>query len=405
MNLTKKQEEFLANRARYKFANWGRRSGKTTMFAYEALGTALSVDNARVTYYAPTVSDARDIAWGLFQEVFGQAVVKKNETLLELTILNKFGTTSLVVLRGWESVVIGEKGRGVENDLLIFDEVAFCRNFKEFWVKTLEPTLLTSKGRAVFASTPDGFNHWYSMCNEAQNNHNDFYSHATSYDNPFNDPVELQRIKESRTEDAFAQEYLADFRKTEGLVYKEFNRENHIFDDFTNKGQIIRRISSVDFGYKNPSAIYLIEVNYDNHYWISNEFYKTGKLNAELIEYIISMKTEAVYPDPAEPDRLKEMENAGLNVQEVSKDVEKGIDSVRNLFKTGRIHIHKECENLINELESYRYKEKRHGSNEPEDPIKENDHACDSIRYALYNIQPISYGEDENFSLYKTSYK
>lgn len=405
MNLTPKQEAFLASRARYKFANWGRRSGKTTMFAYEALGTALSIDNARVTYYAPTVSDARDIAWGLFQEVFGRAIVKKNETLLELTILNKFGTTSIVVLRGWESVVIGEKGRGVENDLLIFDEVAFCRNFKEFWVKTLEPTLLTSKGRAVFASTPDGFNHWYTMCNEAQNNPNDFYSHATSYDNPFNDPVELQRIKESRTEDAFAQEYLADFRKTEGLVYKEFNREKHLFDDFTNKGQIIRRISSVDFGYKNPSAIYLIEVNYDNHYWISNEFYKTGKLNAELIEYIISMKTEAVYPDPAEPDRLKEMENAGLNVQEVSKDVEKGIDSVRNLFKTGRIHIHKDCENLINELESYRYKEKRHGSNEPEDPIKENDHACDSIRYALYNIQPISYGEDENFSLYKTSYK
>ncbi len=40
----------------------------------------------------------------------------------------------------------------------------------------------------------------------------------TTYDNPFMPVDEVDRAKREITEDRFAQEYLADFRKTEGLV-------------------------------------------------------------------------------------------------------------------------------------------------------------------------------------------
>src|SRR3990167_6462908 len=94
--LTQKQEQAILSKARYKVLNFGRRSGKTTTLAYEALGTALTVPNAKITYYAQTFGDARDIAWDIFLQVFGQAVIKKNETLLEITVANLKGGTSKI---------------------------------------------------------------------------------------------------------------------------------------------------------------------------------------------------------------------------------------------------------------------------------------------------------------------
>jgi phage terminase large subunit len=80
----------------------------------------------------------------------------------------------------------------------------------------------------------------------------------------------------------------------------------------------------------------------------------------------------------------------GVNVREVIKgkdSIKSGINTVRALFKSNRLHIHKSCQNLISELETYSYPEKRPNSNEPEVPIKENDHALDALRYVLSNYQ------------------
>ena len=208
------------------------------------------------------------------------------------------------------------------------------------------------------------------------------------------------------TEDRFSQEFGADFRKTEGLVYKEFDRTKHVFQDTdliqpdgTERHGIIERMAGIDFGYTNPTAAVEIWRDSDDNYWVVSEWYKTGKTNAEVIEYVKTLKVNQVYPDPAEPDRIEEMERAGINVREVSKDVEKGIDSVRHLFKNGRLKIHHKCYNLIQELETYSYKERRPLQNEPEEPIKENDHALDALRYALYMQQPIAYVKPQKRSM------
>ena len=392
--LTPKQSEAILNKSRFKVLNWGRRSGKTTYFAYEALGTALTVDNAHVTYYAQTFGDARDIAWNIFLSIFGEAVLSKNETLLEIKLANLKGGTSLVSLKGWESVYQSGKGRGTENDLLLCDEVAFCRGFMEYFDKVLAPTILTTKGRAIFGSTPNGFNDFHALTGRALNNKDWFYSHATSYDNPANEAVEIDRIRAEISEDRFAQEYLADFRKLEGLVYKDFDRSRHIF---TEQPQVreINRILGVDFGWTNPTAILTIIVDYDNNYWIIGEKYKTQMdIDLEIIPYCQRERSNAVYPDPAEPDRIEKLKKAGLNCMEVSKDIEYGISSVQSLFKRNKIKIWAGCTNLIYELETYRYPDKKSNHNEPELPIKENDHLMDAMRYALYNTAPI---EDDSY--------
>jgi phage terminase large subunit len=63
--------------------------------------------------------------------------------------------------------------------------------------------------------------------------------------------------------------------------------------------------------------------------------------------------------------------------------IKNGINKVRELLKQGRLKINSACVNLIWELETYAYPEKRPDNPEPEIPIKENDHLLDAVRYVL----------------------
>ena len=172
----------------------------------------------------------------------------------------------------------------------------------------------------------------------------------------------------------------------EGLVYKQFDRDTHLFDQYTHRVPVMSVYVGVDFGFTNPTAIIRIEHDIDNHFWVTTEWYKREKLMPEIIEQAKIMKGNAYYPDPAEPDRIEEMRRAGINIHDVSKDLEAGIGTVQSLFKQNRLHIHKDCENLISELETYRYAEARPELNLPEEPVKENDHGLDALRYVLHMV-------------------
>lgn len=394
MELNLKQKEVIQSNCRYKMLNWGRRSGKSTVLTYEAFITLYTIDNALVSYYAPTASDARDIIWGMLQETFGKAIVKTNEVLLEMTIKNKFGGTSTLRLAGWEAVKNRDKGRGVENDLVILDECAFYPEFLDKFEKVIEPTLLTSKGRLIMASTPNGFNYFYDLYNKNINDEDWFVSHATSYDNPFNDPEELAKLKKNKDQDVFAQEYMADFRKVQGLVYKDFEREKHTYDGATATINKKQEIVGIDWGFVHPLVMLRIFVDQDGTFFIDEEFYQTGKTTEEAIDYLGSWKPVYIYPDCAEADRVHMLKQAGYYVKDVNKDVLSGIDRVVSLIRNNKLYINKRCVNTISEIESYCYDIKGNKEN----PVKENDDAMDAMRYALFMHQPAQ-AREKNFQI------
>jgi PBSX family phage terminase large subunit len=340
------------------------------------IARAVAEGKTKIAYIAPTYQQARDIAWEMLKKVFIGA--EFNESRLEIRISDR-----TVYLRGWEAV---ETLRGQKFDLLVIDEIAMMRNFWVNWQEIIRPTLTDTQGKVLFISTPKGFNHFYDLYN-LQDKDSDYKSfHFTSYDNPYLPVEELDKAKEELPEDRFAQEYLADFRKTEGLVYKEFNREKHVTSE-TPKN-IIDTILGIDFGYTNPAAIIPIGIDGDSHYWIGEEWYKSRQTTEQIAEQALLYRSTKCYPDPAEPDRIQILSKSGLNTREVSKDIVAGIDHIRELFKQGRIHIHPDCKNLIMELETYRYPDKKPDKNEQEKPVKENDHALDALRYALYTNKP-----------------
>jgi len=385
MLLTQSQIQIARDFHRFRVVNCGRRFGKTTEACEEIKGKALGKPT-RICYIAPTYQQARDIAWEQLKRELLPITIQANESRLELRTRTQSEGESIVFLRGWESV---ETLRGQQFDFLVIDEVASMRNFWMNWQEVLRPTLTDTKGEVLFISTPKGFNHFYDLYN-LEGKDKDYKSfHFTTYDNPYIPKEEVDKARLELTEDRFAQEYLADFRKTEGLVYKEFNRELHLFDKDV-QGELL---GGVDFGFTNPAAVLQIVKDKDATYWVKDEWYKTGRTEPQIAEYVASCKFNRVYPDPENPSAIEALNQKGIRIVEVVKgkdSVMSGVNRVREMFKSNRLKIHRSCINLISELETYSYPEKQGGHNPQENPVKENDHALDALRYVIMmdSMQP-----------------
>lgn len=379
MELSSHQATIVSDTHRFRVVNIGRRGGKTTLAVEEMKGLGFSRES-RICYIAPTYQQSRDIAWEALKKELQPITISINESRLEIRIRTQDRKESIYLLRGWESI---ETLRGQAFDFIVLDEVAMMRNFWMQWQEVIRPTLTDRKGQALFISTPKGFNHFYDLYN-LEGNDQDFKSfHFTTYDNPFIPKEEIDTARTQLTEDRFAQEYLADFRKTEGLVYKEFNRERHLYTEDIDGYE---HLAGLDFGFTHPCAVIRCEKDSQGRYFIQNEWYHSGKTEDEIGDYVLGQKFNKVYPDPENASAIEVLRRKGVNIRDVNKgkdSVKSGINVVRELFKQNRLFIHKRCVNLINELETYSYQEKKEGSDRDELPIKEHDDAVDAMRYVL----------------------
>jgi hypothetical protein len=254
----------------------------------------------------------------------------------------------------------------------------------------------------------------------------------TSYENPYIPKQEIDQAKKELTDDNFQQEYMADFRKYTGLVYKEFQREVHVIEGFTlpDEFQVYR---AIDFGSTNPTACLWIAVDGDDNWYVCDEHYETksgidyhaGSINAKRKTPIV-----ATYGDPSGAQWITEFAQRGIYITPANKEtgtnfnswVRFGIEKVSEKLKLtpGRVlsipsrisngpnipqsglpslFVFSSCTNLIKEFETYRWKEKSvtqaQDLNEPDVPEKANDHAMDALRYFAVSYKKSS-GEWDN---------
>lgn len=405
MELTPAQKIIARDNHRFRLLRCGRRFGKTTLAVEEIQAKAFSRTDQRIVYLAPTLGQARDLVWEAMKARYQPIILgEPNETRLEIRVRTQDKGISTIYLKGWEAI---ERLRGWRIDFIVLDEVREMKDWWPNWFNVIRPALTDTQGEGLFMSTPNGFDHFYDL-SLIEGKDADFKSfHFTTFDNPFIPRVEIEKARAELPSDAFEQEYMAEFRKKQGLVYKDFNRDIHLCDDLSLKDQVIENFAGIDFGYTNPAAVIFIKKDYLGHYWVMDEWYVKGKTDAEIAEYVSACKFDFVYPDPESPAAIKELSNKSVNVREVLKgkdSVTNGIDKVRNLFKQRRIHINKKCLNLINELETYSYPDKRPDKAEPELPIKEHDHAVDALRYAIMMNDYVTVESDEEFNLYGARY-
>ena len=190
------------------------------------------------------------------------------------------------------------------------------------------------------------------------------------------------------------QEIYGEFTGFEGQVYDNFRHADHIKTATKLVPKFKEMIIGIDFGFTNPTAIYVIGLDSDDRAYIIDEFYKKRYDIETIGQWLLARIADyplisAIYADPSEPMLINKLQSMGLNVIKANNKVMPGINFVYSMFeiqKDGmpRIFISSKCSSLIDEINAYRYAEIKEGRQQKEEPIKENDHACDAIRYALY---------------------
>jgi len=178
--------------------------------------------------------------------------------------------------------------------------------------------------------------------------------------------------------------------RAEGVIYKSFNEEKHVVNDFGISIQDYQQIIfGADANFAKPRAGLIIGIT-GKEYHIIDEFYKRETEVEQLIHWLEAnakgfMRRMNGYHDPSDPQSVMKINNGNmLSCDKAQNAVLPGIVAVQGLFQANKIIIHSRCVNLISELLSYAWKKGR----EDETPEKENDHLMDALRYAIYSNVP-----------------
>ena len=386
-NPHKNQNKLLDDGNRFKVIVCGRRFGKTTYAVNYLVEEALLNDGGHYFYVAPTYRQAKMIAWEMLMQACDklpkELIKRKHESELYVTL----GNDSRIDIKGADNP---DSLRGVGLNGIVMDEYADIK--PHLFQEIIRPALTDKKGWAIFIGTPRGFNHFHKLYEQAGTTEHWSRFKFTSYDNPHIDPDEIEQAKKEITEDKFAQEYMADFRKFEGLIYSLHGW--HTVSDMPEKADIT--IGGVDWGWENPSAIVIIKLR-DGVYTIVDEYYEKKKTTPELIERMQNLQRKwgvnRWYADSAEPDRIEEASRGtGLYVIPFEKrkgSVNAGIDHINQLLKENRLFVHEQCLHTLNEFNSYHWHQTKDGTAPPiEAPEKEDDHIMDAMRYAVHGYSP-----------------
>jgi phage terminase large subunit len=265
-----------------------------------------------------------------------------------------------------------QKIRGRKRNLLYINEA------NELFYEDWQQLIFRTDGRIILDYNPSESFHWiYDRVIPREDC--DFYQ-TTYLDNPFLDQQiknEIERLKETDE----------DYWRIYGLGERGMSRAT-IFQFGTSEiPQEAKLISyGLDFGYTNdPSALVAVYQHGDNLY-LDELLYRTGMTNRDLHHHLQSLgldRRDEIFADSAEPKSIEELHRFGWNI----KPTAKGQDSINagiDILKRHKIFATSRSNNLIKELQNYKWTEDKNG-NLLNKPIDVMNHALDASRYAVYN--------------------
>jgi hypothetical protein len=339
----------------------------------------------------------------------------------------------------YPSTLVGEGLSGV-----ILAEAAKLK--PSVWLKYIRPTLADFSGWSMFNSTPEGKNWFYDLWLSGQDvSRIDWASwRAPSWCNPHVYPGGvntnlLDKLVEARrkgnrnlawmmqdlkdgdlwgriaplgineeiwemfldmSQEMFNQEVAALFTEYVGRVFKNFDEELHVTDQEFDPTWAT--YACADYGFTNPFVWLLLQVDpFNERVHVLDEYYETNKSTPEAATEIAARglaprTVRQFFPDPAEPDRTRELANR-LHIKPYNRGSIELVDRIewirRSLkpasvddgpIKGVKLTINRRCSNLIREMNDYRYKEtaekaSEKGRSAPEKPLSKDDHAPEAL--------------------------
>jgi phage terminase large subunit len=268
----------------------------------------------------------------------------------------------------WFSVDDETKLRGRKRDYLFINEAT------EVTYDEYVQLALRTSGRIVMDLNPSLWNSWIY---DLEGQPDVFYTVVTYKDNPFLEQSLIDEIEKLRDKDAATWKVFGEGQR--GVPTRVVFSHQQYYSQLPPSAKLLGY--GIDFGYNDPStlvrvykdndSIYCEELLYLKNVTIPDFIYKIKDLGLNLTDDFIC--------DSANPQAISEMSRSGINSKPVRKDtILSGVDQI----KRSNFFVHSNSQNLINELNSYVWKNDKNGNNldEPED---KNNHLIDAIRYVL----------------------
>ena len=212
------QLEFHQSNHRYRIFSTGRQAGKSTACLNDLVFKAW---NNPKTYYwmiSPIYSQAKEQYRRMIKFLPVQVIKRKSDTELRIDFIN--GSTI-----EFKSGEVLDRLRGSTLHGVIIDEVR--DQHKDLWPLVIRPMLAVTGGWAAFASTPNGFDQFYDLFQQAETDPDWKALSAPSTCNPLFTQSEFEAARKQMSESEFAQEILAEFRDMmAGKAYRNHGSYN-----------------------------------------------------------------------------------------------------------------------------------------------------------------------------------
>jgi len=399
-------ERFHASDEKIKLLLGGNRSGKTYTTAYDNLHDIRQTPGGVIWAATVHFDGVGQYLWPTYEKLLAPEEIKEISWL-------SYGRRipSIVRCDGFtlyfKSYEQGrQKFQGGNVDIVHLDEECSHDIYMECLARTID-----RKGKIRFSMSPLMGKTWVFTDLFEKRDEIDYLHVETIslFDNKFIDDAEKQIMVQAYGTDEAARRIAGMFTTLEGAVFKELCPELSFIPSFPIPSEW-RVIGGIDLGYSNPFCFLMAALSPDGEIFFFAEHYQAETLLKDHAEVIKKMErdkslfasnglnmTEIPETRVCDHDRQEraELEEYDIFTEPAFKDVHLGIETMNRIMKpkpNGRpsFYVLDSCQTLQRELEGYRYKTFRPGSEDKEQPIKEHDHSVDAARYMImYFVQGV----------------
>lgn len=322
------------------------------------------------------------------------------ETLDMLEIPYEYRKTDCVIIFPWgayiqyramiESGSKSQEPERIKSSTFDYIWIEEATELEKRHFDVLMPTLRGQFGTRQMIMTfnpPPSSHHWiYEVYERYEKRKRATRYHYHYSDNPFLPDDFIQDLEALEEYDIglYKRYTLGEWKvdTTKGLIYPS------LYFEYVEDEKVDEWIGGIDFGYNHPTVFLLIGIIDEKTIYVKDGFFMKGVLTKDIIDSIFKIMKKwdrkegdiPIYCDTAEPDRISELEQAGLLVYPADKSVLPGI----NTLKSKKIIINPDIDDRIKQqLRNYKWREDKDGKL-LDQPVKIEDDAPDALRYAVY---------------------